>query len=125
MPSGNASAVVLCGYLLLSACAHSADIQANALTHPSNDRIVVVATDQGFQPNHLAVPANSLTTLVFIRRTSKACLHELVLYAQNGDKTKYELPVGEEVPVPVRFKKRGQAGFTCGTGMYMGQIEVK
>ena len=125
MPSGSASSVVLCANLLLSACAHGTDTQASALTRPRDDRIVVVATDQGFQPSHLAVPTNRVTTLVFIRRTSKACLHELVLYAQNGDKTKYELPVGKEVPVPVRFKKRGHAGFTCGTGMYMGQIEVQ
>lgn len=109
---------------LFAACAYGASTPANDLARPRDDRIVIVATDEGFRPNHIAVRSDRTTTFVFIRRTTKPCLREVVLYTEDERKLRRELPVGKEVAIAVRFKHPGKAGFTCGTGMYMGQIEV-
>jgi len=89
---------------------------------PSAD---VVASDHGFKPSSLEVPAGgpgSHATVTFVRTTEDTCATEVVFPDLN---IKKDLPLNQVVPVEVPTDSAQRLTFQCGMAMYKGAVVVR
>jgi plastocyanin domain-containing protein len=93
--------------------------------HGASQRIEIDVTDEGFRPAHLVVHRGQPVTLVFTRRTEKACLKEVIVYLDDRNKLQVELPLGRPIEIQTTFPTTGELGYSCGMKMYGGAIRVQ
>lgn len=88
--------------------------------HPKTVRISV--SKNGFSPSSISVEEGFPLTLIFTRKDKQGCGNKVVFPSLGITKT---LPVGKPVTVKFTPEKSGDIAFTCGMGMYKGNILVQ
>lgn len=81
----------------------------------------VVITEQGFQPDRVAVPAGQPVRVTFVRSTDNTCAKEVAVPSQQ---IKRALPLNEPVVVELPGKA-GEVTFVCGMNMLRGTVVVQ
>ncbi|MEJ7600219.1 MAG: cupredoxin domain-containing protein [Kofleriaceae bacterium] len=90
-----------------------------------SNRLEIVVTENGFEPDHLPVEKGKPTTLAFTRKTDKTCAKEVILQVGDGTKVERALPLNETVEIAATFPKAGEVQFACGMDMVKGHIVVQ
>jgi plastocyanin domain-containing protein len=91
-----------------------------AAKHPKTVRVTV--NKNGFSPSTIEVEKGYPVTLIFRRADAKNCGNRVVFPSLNITRN---LPVGKAVTVKFTPDKTGDISFTCGMGMYKGNIVVE
>jgi plastocyanin domain-containing protein len=81
-----------------------------------------VVVDGGYSPATVAVKAGQPVELTFLRKEQSGC-GDVVQFPTLG--LKRALKTGEKSVVAFTPKKAGAIPFTCGMGMYRGQVLVR
>lgn len=76
----------------------------------------------GYQPSVISIPYGKTTKLNFKRVDENSCLEEVVL---SEFKVKKYLPLNQTVTIEVVANKKGSFDFSCGMGMFHGQLIVE
>ena len=88
----------------------------------AHTRTVKIRVDKnGFSPSSIEVEAGHKLNLVFNRADKDNCGGTVVLPKYKIRKT---LPVGKDVIVSITPTAAGNISFTCGMGMYKGNLVV-
>ena len=82
----------------------------------------VSVTKNGFSPSSINVEEGFPLTLIFTRRDKQGCGDKVVFPSLGITK---KLPVGKRVTVKFTPEQTGSIAFTCGMGMYKGNIVVQ
>ena len=96
----------------------------NAVTQvvEARSRTIKIRVDsRGFSPSLIEVKAGQKLNLVFTRADENNCAGTVVFPKLN---VRRNLTVGKDVTVSFTPTKAEQINFTCGMGMYKGQIVV-
>ena len=88
-------------------------------------RLELAITENGFEPDKLAVKKGEPVLLVFTRKTDKTCTKEVVIELDDKQKIEKKLPLGKPVEVAVTFAKPGELTYACGMNMDKGIIRVQ
>ena len=91
-----------------------------AAKHPKTVRVSV--SKNGFSPSSINVEEGFPVTLIFTRKDKQGCGNKVVFPSLGITKT---LPVGKRVTVKITPDQTGSIAFTCGMGMYKGNIVVQ
>ena len=91
-----------------------------APVHPKTVRITV--SKEGFSPSSINVEEGFPLTLIFRRINKQGCGDKVVFPSLGITKN---LPVGKRVTVKFTPEQTGSIAFTCGMGMYKGNIIVQ
>lgn len=83
---------------------------------------VEIIVEGGYKPESISIPYGKTTTLVFERRDASPCLEEVSL---PDFKVRKFLSLNERTKVDITPGKRGKFDFSCGMGMYHGELIVK
>lgn len=108
--------VVAVSSVFVAACAKPA-LDENADV-PAAQLIRVTASENGFEPEHIAVPAGVPVVLEFLR-TEQTCADE-VWFTESG--VKHRLPLNEPVRVSLRLEPGQKVAFTCPMDMFRGEV---
>lgn len=81
-----------------------------------------VTIDGGYTPTAIAVTAGKPVELTFVRKETSGCGNVIRFPGLNFERT---LAAGERTVVTFTPKKSGATAFTCGMGMYRGQVVAK
>ena len=92
---------------------------------PKPSRIAISVTTSGFDPDHIAVPANKPVTLVVTRKTESTCAKSIVITQADGKKLERTLPLDKPVEIAVTFPKAGTLTYACSMDMIKGTIVVQ
>lgn len=88
----------------------------------AHTRTVKIKVDKnGFSPSSIEVEAGHKLNLVFNRADKNNCGSTVVLPKY---KIRKALPVGKDVIVSITPREAGSISFTCGMGMYKGNLVV-
>ena len=90
------------------------------VSHPKTVRINV--SKKGFSPSSISAEEGSPLTLIFKRTSKKGCGNKVVFPSLNITR---DLPVGKSVTIKITPTETGNINFTCGMGMYKGNIVVQ
>jgi thiol-disulfide isomerase/thioredoxin len=90
---------------------------------PSTD-VQIRATDLGFEPGNVVVPAGVPVTITFVRESKTTCATSVVLDI-DGQRITKELPLGQPVAITTTFESPGVVTYACGMAMLHGTITVK
>jgi len=82
----------------------------------------VAVTDNGFEPAVVTVPRGSTATLVITRKVDATCATEAV-FAATGKK--YDLPLNQDVRIPLETANAETLSYACGMGMYHARVVVR
>ena len=88
--------------------------------HPKTVRISV--SKRGFSPSSINVEEGFPVTLIFTRKDKQGCGSKVVFRSLGITRN---LPVGKPVTIKITPEQSGNIAFTCGMGMYKGNIEVQ
>jgi plastocyanin domain-containing protein len=88
----------------------------------NTQKLKIVVSENGFEPNNLALKADIPAQITFQRVDEKNCAQE-VLFTELG--IRKQLPLGQEVLVEFTPSKNTNYEFTCGMGMLRGTVTVK
>jgi thiol-disulfide isomerase/thioredoxin len=91
---------------------------------PPSTNVEIRATDLGFEPGQVVVPAGVPVTLTFVRESATTCATEIVIPA-GGASLRRALPLHERVAITVTFPSAGTITYACGMDMQHGTIVVK
>ncbi|MCC6731428.1 MAG: heavy metal translocating P-type ATPase [Chthonomonadales bacterium] len=82
---------------------------------------VTIRVEGSYQPARITVRAGQPVRLLFDRREAAACSERVVIpdFGVNRD-----LPAFEVTPIQIKPDRPGDFAFTCGMGMYRGEIHV-
>jgi plastocyanin len=128
-----ATAVAAAGFLSLRpalaqqacACCGGAAVgftqAATAVSGKTGQRATIVING-GYSPARINVKAGRPVQLTFIRNEQSGC-GEVVQFPTLG--LKRTLATGEKTVITFTPKKAGTISFTCGMGMYKGQVVAK
>ena len=83
---------------------------------------VTVVIDGGYTPSTVTAKVGKPIVLTFFRKEKSGCGNQVVFKTLG---IKKEVETGHKVVVKITPKKAGLIAFTCGMGMYKGQIVVK
>ncbi|MEW6777654.1 MAG: cupredoxin domain-containing protein [Bdellovibrionota bacterium] len=92
---------------------------------PGRIEITVDGESSGFDPSEIQVKEGEKTILVFTRKGEKGCGKEVVLFPGEKKEIRKSLPLNEPVAIEAVFSGPGPLRYTCGMGMYRGQILVR
>lgn len=109
--------------LLLTGCFTNAPSEPPAPTATEGRRVQIDISSAGYTPSAVTATAGEDLTLVFLREDAANC-GETVLFPDNPEVAKVEVPVGTEVAVNLKAPASGELTFTCGMAMYKGAIVV-
>jgi plastocyanin domain-containing protein len=87
-------------------------------------RFEIHVTKNGFEPEKIAVPANTPVTLVFTRKTDRTCAKQVIIKLDDSKKIERELPLDKPVEIAVTFPKAGTLAYACSMDMTKGVIVV-
>jgi plastocyanin domain-containing protein len=88
-------------------------------------RLDISVTETGFEPDRVTVKKGEEVILAFTRKTDKTCAKEVIVYVNDKDKVKKELPLNKEIRVTAVFSKSGELRYECGMHMLGGVIVVQ
>lgn len=88
-------------------------------------RIAIDVTDDGYVPARIEVTRGEPVTLVFTRRSEKACSTDVHFVLPDGTRIDEQLPYGTGVEIPLRLTAPGEQTFVCGMEMFGGTITVR
>lgn len=83
---------------------------------------VEIIVQGGYQPSKIIIPLDKKTRLVFLRKDESSCLEEVVI---PDFKIKKFLPLKEKITIEITPHQKGVFDFSCGMGMFHGQLVVK
>lgn len=109
-----------------AAPAQAAPVEAAAKpeTRPAGGPIEITVTEEGFQPDKIAVKKGEPVTFGFTRKTDKTCAKEVVIQVSPTEKIEKPLPLGQRVEVTATFPESGEVRYACGMNMVSGVISV-
>ena len=84
--------------------------------------VKVAVTDNGFEPDSVAVEHGRPATLVITRQSDGTCATEAV-FRETGKR--YDLPLGQPVRIPIVTTSPTTWHYACGMDMYEGKVVVK
>jgi len=102
---------------LVGGCSQAAEKSAM-----DENKVAIVVTEKGFEPEVVTVAAGKPVTLTVTRQTAKTCATELVL-KEHG--IRQDLPLGQSVEITFTPEKPGELRYACGMDMIAGKIVVK
>ena len=105
--------VVLVAALVASGCQSGSS---------GDTEIQVAVTDNGFEPNEIAVKRGQNVTLVITRRTEQTCATDVVVAGREIQK---DLPLNEAVSVDLGKVESGPITFACSMDMIKGEVVVR
>ncbi len=118
-----------CLALASSACDKKSDASApmpvSSVPVSAPGQLRVVASEHGFSPGSLALPAGapgSKVAVTFVRTTDDTCATEVVFPDLD---VKRDLPLNQIVSIDVPTGAARTLTFQCGMGMFKGQLLVK
>lgn len=85
----------------------------------SAPRVSVTVDEKGYHPQNIDAKAERGLILAFKRTSNKGC-GQNVVFPKHG--IRRELPLNQEVEIPITPKRGETITFTCGMGMYKGSI---
>ena len=91
-----------------------------AAKHPKTVRVSV--SKNGFSPSSINVEEGFPVTLIFTRKDKQGCGNKVVFRSLGITRN---LPVGKPVTIKITPDQTGSIAFTCGMGMYKGNIVVQ
>lgn len=91
-----------------------------AAMHPKTVRITV--SKKGFSPSSINVEEGFPLTLIFRRKDKQGCGDKVVFPSLGITRN---LPIGKPVTIKITPDETGSIAFTCGMGMYKGNIVVQ
>lgn len=106
----------------LGACAAGAADKADkepVITGPLSNRVEMVVTDRGFEPQNVRVKAGEPVTLLITRKVDGTCATEVVI-DDYGINTK--LPLNTQVSVNFTPKKTGYLKYGCAMQKMIGGV---
>ncbi len=86
------------------------------------ERSIDVLVKGGYTPSKIIIPQNKTTTINFTREDSNSCLEEVVL---SDFKIRKYLPINKTVSIQINPSKKGDFNFSCGMGMFHGNLIVE
>lgn len=95
--------------------------QATAVTTKDGQTAKVVVNG-GFNPAVLKMKKDTPVKLVFNRKDSTTCLEKVVFPDFGVDA---ELPMNQDVAIPIDTSKAGEFEYSCGMHMFHGKIVIK
>ncbi len=125
---------IIAGVFLLAAAFGAVSASAQAVrertSHPIHQKITrvkpktvrITVDKNGFSPSSISVEKGSSLTLIFNRTTEEGCGSKVVFPSLNISRN---LPVGKSVTIKITPAKTGEIAFSCGMGMYKGNIVVQ
>lgn len=87
------------------ACAKNEKKDATKAPAGPSNRVEIVVTQKGFEPENVLVPKGVPVTLGFERKTDKTCATEIILVVDDATKIEKTLPLNERVEVTATFPK--------------------
>lgn len=90
--------------------------------HDNGVQKATVVIDGGYRPAVVTVKAGRPVQLTFVRREKSGCGNVVRFPGLNIERT---LKTGQKTVVAFTPKKAGAVAFTCGMGMYKGQVVAK
>jgi plastocyanin domain-containing protein len=97
---------------LASACSANAE-------PPIANKVTMVITEKGFEPQNLRVKAGEPVVLTITRKTDATCANEIVIDEHN---IKTDLPLNKAVTVTFTPKKTGQLKYGCAMQKMIGGV---
>ena len=101
---------------------HENDRGQNAVIGADGYQEATIVVKSGFKPDNVRVIHGKPVRLTFRRDEQGGCAYSVKLPDFNRDVT---LPSGKSVPVEFVPDKAGTFPFSCGMGMFSGQIVVE
>jgi len=90
---------------------------------PTERRVEVKVTEEGFQPREVKLEKGERVVLVFTRVTDDTCITAIDIPAEHV--SKLELPLDKPVPVTITPAKEGTEEFHCSAmGMGDGKLII-
>jgi plastocyanin domain-containing protein len=115
-------AVVVASLLALGACEKSKDKEKPKETVKDGVRYIPVeAGSDGYDPRTIKAKPNEDLVLIFTRTAEGECTSQVKV----ADGPVIDLPMHEEVEVPVKAPASGKLAFACGMDMMTGVIAVQ
>lgn len=98
---------------------------APAPVAPTDGKIAIAVTKEGFEPAAIKVKAGEPVKLAFTRQVEKTCATEVVLQLGDGQKIEKPLPLNETVEIDATFAKSGELKYACAMDMIKGVVTVE
>lgn len=95
--------------------------EASATVEQGRQTVVVVAVTDAYMPEDQRVTAGVQTTLIIRSQQARGCVRAFVIPSLNLERT---LPVNGDTAIDVGSLKPGKLRYSCGMGMYTGQLTV-
>lgn len=108
----------------LAACKKD-DAKSDKPNTSAGNRVAIMVTENGFEPNDIKVKQGEPITFVFERKTDKTCAKEVIIHVDEGNEIEKKLPLDEPVEVAVTFPKSGDIVYACAMDMVKGSIHVQ
>src|SRR5689334_11567064 len=116
------TAVVLASLLALGACEKQKTQEKPKETTKNGMRYIPIeASTTGYDPATIKVHPNEKVMLVFKRTAEGECMSQVHM----ADGPLIDLPMNQEVEVPVTAPASGKIAFACGMDMNTGVIAVQ
>ena len=94
-------------------------------TAKKGEKVEIVVTDQGFEPDKVTVKKGEPVEIVFTRKTDKTCIKEVVLDTGAPRKIQKALPLNKPVNIKTKFAKAGNLSYACSMNMFSGTVTVQ
>ena len=107
--------------VVLAAVLAAAGCQSGRTSSGANE-IQVAVTEDGFEPNKIAVKSGDDVTLVITRKTDQTCATEVIVA---GRDMRQELPLNQAVAVKLGKVEPGTIAFACPMDMIKGEVLVR
>jgi plastocyanin domain-containing protein len=108
-------AVALAALLAVAGC------QSGGTPSGANE-IQIAVTEDGFEPNKIAVKSGDDVTLVITRKTDQTCATEVLVPERD---LRQELPLNQAVAVKLGKVEPGTIAFACPMDMVKGEVLVR
>ncbi len=93
-----------------------------AMLRPSGVQEARIRVERGYRPSHIELEAGVPTVLRFDRQEDDPCSEMLVCELLPSQ---HRLAAHQETPIRFTPQRPGRYAFTCGMGMYIGELNVR
>lgn len=85
-------------------------------------QIIKVNVQKGYEPATIKFKQGIPGTIIFNRSNKSACLSHVKSNALQFSK---DLPLNQDIEVPINTNQKGEFEYTCGMGMFREKVIIK